>query len=224
MDDTVNGFIFIIIAAIVVFVILLLYLYIIRPFYLVRVDNVIRYFLLSIRTIHNFSEDDAEMLMAKFDYSRRLFCMEFDRKINWETDPNLFIQSCITTMNMLSYYADKESIYYQDDHLFDAIRFSLRMMYSKIRYNSANIHKFNNSYIYDVYTALLISMHTLCLKEGHKLNGIDYHSYINHYKKLYTSTTLYNMHTSDTDDDDILFMNYHKYIILCRNFLHTIKL
>lgn len=188
-----------------------------------RVENAMDYFLLSIRAIDNFTEDEATQLISRFDYSRKLFGVKFDGKHNWETDINMFIQSCLTSIKLLERYCDRGSIHYQNEHLWNALKFSLRLMFVKIRSNPVDFYGRNE--LFDIFTALMVSMHFTAKRNGRTLPGIDYNRYMDYYK-MRTATYPFggaiDAVNANRGEEDI-FINYVRYIELCGGFLQSIN-
>ena len=115
-----------------------------------------KFFLNNLKLLRDFSEKDVEFFNKRFDFSRNLFYLEHE-KSRWDTDSDLFIQTCLTAMNILSHLCNKESIYYRNKRISKILVFTDRIMCNKLKNNNSDF--FNNEKIYHIYTAFANSMY-----------------------------------------------------------------
>lgn len=198
-------------------------------------NKVLHFFLGSLRTVSDFTEDDVSVHLSHFNFNRNLYNLTFDETCSWQNDINLFLQACITSINILSYYIDEESIYYRNRCVFDTLTFTTRLLYTKMRYNNMEFYECDD--VYNIFTVLLVAMREFCYDQSgvydQQILGIDFDTYLQYFR-MRTSDVFSVPHGGGGgggkkdhyhhQPHENIYPNYKRYAILCHDFVQTIKL
>lgn len=181
----------------------------------VSITKFSEYFLYSIRETQKFSEDNMNILIKNFNYTRKLFNIEIDSK-TWNTT-DFFLQTCIVAISLLSFYIDEASIYYNDEKIWNILRFVQRLMMQRTKNTDDKI--FFNNHLYEVFTAFTYNMYIWSPEYDKQclLNGLT--NFLTKYQfKIYSDLL---------NEEDKMLETFENYIIsykLCKIFNEQINL
>lgn len=173
--------------------------------------NITGFFLNNLKLMRNFSEKDVEYFYKRFDFSRKLFHLEHDIH-SWENDCDLFIQTCLTALNILAYLKDPESIYYKNKKISKMLIFSERIISNKLKDNNSMF--IDNEKIYHFFTSFTISMYVfknLFTKFHQPEEYNDYYKYMDFYLKKFDNEFDLKMNLE-------IFKTYKIYFQTCKYF------
>lgn len=215
-------------------VLFLIIFYIILGLYVKRKKNIennlCNYFLKTIRITNNFTENDVENHIKDFKYTHDLYQIDNgsnggggDKK---EWDPSLFIKTCLLSLNILSIYNDKTSIYYHDEKIWKILLFTSRVLCIKIETDDGVVNFINNTELYNVLNAFLVSMYSS------NKNKWKYNKNNEKEEELFANVKKYfkfNRFLIDTDTDTTTIKskvsdNCRKSIRMCSKFLEELNL
>lgn len=198
--------------------------------YVVRYENTIirdleksqeftGYFLTSLRLMRKFSEKNAELVVSRFNFSRNLFYLE-QEKIRWDTDCDLFVQTCLTCLNILDFYNDRESVFYHNPDTAKMLLFTDRMLRNRLRNDQKDF--FNNDKLHHIYASLAASMYVyrdLLQKDKYVAAVQDYEDlmlYMDFYWKRFNGKVWPKTECK-------IFKQYENYIDACEHFNRRIE-
>lgn len=213
--------IYVIVIFFIIFIMLLLYIINILHQNDVSSYDYMDFFLCSMRYINNFSETNVNWYMKRFEYTHKLFNIELENE-NWQTDTDLFIQTCLTAINILSYFIDSESIYYRNEDIWRMSIFLNNMLFNKMK--SLDSKFFNNDNIYHIYMSFLISLYMIgskTLLDNHKSDVVILNDNIKEFLRFY-KIRFYSEFSLKLDSN--VFDNYRKNIIVCKKFIKQLDI
>lgn len=175
------------------------------------------YFMYTLREAHVFKESDVASYLSKFERNRNIFNLNFDN-LTWENDVDIFLQSCLISIYILSYVADETSIYYKDEAIWNALLFVHRLFHIKIKTDGEHFLK-NSLQIHQIFTSFTVAMYlcgkNLSMSSGSGVLARDTREYLNYYKIRFYSDYATN-HNIET------FENYTRHIAICRKYIQQI--
>lgn len=205
-----------------------------------------QFFLSSFQVVYGFDEKSARQNIQRFRYNRLLYNISLSHDdyedndttdATWQTDTDLFIQTCNIALGNLSHFVDPNSVFFMDMEIWRQLVFSQRIIDTKLRRNNNKLFAKCDE-IYHVFTALKIAMY-ICSKSisslGSELNtggggvfmhagNTTIHEWMKFYNKRFHSPYSCTV-TSDTDDDyPAVFPHYEKTNMVCKTFIELIKL
>lgn len=178
------------------------------------------FFLCSMRYINNFSETDVDWYIKRFEYTHKLFNIEFDNK-NWTTDTDLFIQTCLTSINILSFFNDSLSIYYRNEDIWRMLIFLNNTFYNKMK--SLDLKMFANDNIYHIYLSFLFSLYITSSKmllDTHQTDTTFLNDNLKEFIRFY-KIRFYSEFSLDFESN--IFDNYRKSVQVCKKFINEIN-
>ncbi|WBR61509.1 hypothetical protein [Drosophila suzukii associated hytrosavirus 1] len=170
------------------------------------------YFLFTMRTMNEFTEKNVDWFTSHFQYTHKLYHLEFDDK-NWGNDMDLFIQSCLISLNILSYYVDKASIYYREKEIWKMLCFICRILGVQLHTNN-KAQFYDCDQVYHIYTSFLLAMYLCGIQMGNDVFELknDMYDFLKYYRIRFYSKYIIKM------DKTEIFENYKKYIEACKKF------
>lgn len=193
-------------------------------------------FLVSLRALEDFDEDTVVKLRDTYMYNHKYDRMEYARQ-NWNTDPEVFIESCITSMCLLSYYIDNSSRFFSSNQLWQSLIFTMQIFTRELKStpdpmnSTPPITEYDD--VYHVFHAFVVSMHICHLAFCHVPCNAKHltrmvNEYLEFYSKRYNSTA-YDVATtkklpSFTMNKKTSIGKLANYLLLCRNYSKSIKL
>lgn len=175
------------------------------------------YCLFSIRYIQEFNEEELKLYRKKFTYDDDLYHIDFD-DLNWKNNIDLFIQTCLVTVSILSFYIDKNSIYYHDEEIWKMLIFTFRMLIQKMKNNNEIF--FNSNHLYNIFTTFILNMYIQNDQRDYQLIS----DYVIEYMEFYNIRYYSEYDVKKNSIDERIFEKYASISKLCKNFNTKIQI
>lgn len=221
MSSLLNAIYILLVLIVILFIVLITF--IIKNETTVSMAQHAELFLMSMRDIGKFTEDDVLVHIGKFKYARSLFDIGLDDQ-NWENDIDLFLQTCLVATNILSFYADENSIYYRDHGIWKMLLFTHRMFNEKMKNNNETFYTSED--VYNIFTSFTIAMYICGRRDGNGGGGGELFDNVFDYAKFYNTRyhSDYTMKmTSSSSTNKDIFEHYKSRSSLCRKFNRQIN-
>lgn len=164
--------------------------------------NMTDYFLFSVRSANDFDEKNVDWYKKHFRFSRSLYSIEFDDR-TWENDHDLFLQSCIVSLSLLSHYVDRTSIFYRDAAIWRMLLFVNHVFCMHMTAETCGR-------VHQVYQSLLLSMYVHGAAGRHSTLLEDFDDYFRWYALRCTGGV--------PQAEPEHFPHYVRYIDMCERF------
>lgn len=167
-----------------------------------------KFYMDTVKTMMDFSEDDVETWLNTFSFTRDL---NGDKERIWELDYDVFSLKCIEGLSILAFYMNKNSIYYRDESIFRKLKYLCRLLFVRIQ---ERLKFYENEQTYSIFTAFLMCMYLCSDKENTAKNDILIENFAAHMKG-------YNFYEFKTRLVDLT--DYHQFTRLSSSFVHNLN-